>query len=53
MAEEIDEFKPIRESSAEAKEIFKRVVLLERDEMHRENPPLEDNVINIIRDVVK
>lgn len=53
MAEEIDEFKPIKESSDEAKQVFKRVVLLERDHLHRENPPLEDEVINIIRDVIK
>jgi hypothetical protein len=53
MAEEIDEFKPIKKSSDEAKQVFKRVVLLERDELYRENPNLKDQVINIIRDVVK
>jgi len=53
MPEEIDEYLPIKETTVEAKQVFKRVVLLERDHLHRENPPLEEDVINIIRDIIK
>lgn len=53
MAEEIDEFQPVKESPSEAKDVFKKVVRLEMDNMHRENPDLTDDVINLIRDTVK
>jgi len=53
MPEEIDEFLPIKEASPEAIEVFKKVVRLEIDNLHRENPALEDEVINLIRDTIK
>jgi len=53
MPEKIDEFLPIKEAKPEAKEVFKKVVRLEMDNMHRENPALEDTVINMIRDIIK
>jgi hypothetical protein len=53
MAEEIDEFLPIKETTEEAKKVFKHVVRLEMDNMHRENPDLTDEVINLIRDTIK
>ena len=53
MTEIIDELKPIKEASDEAKQVFKRVVQLEYEELYRENPPLEEEVINIIRDAIK
>ena len=53
MAEEIDEFLPIKEATPEAKEVFKKVVRLEMDNMHRENPDLTDEVINLIQDTIK
>jgi hypothetical protein len=53
MPEEIDEFLPIKETTPEAKEVFKKVVHLEMENMHRENPSLEDDVINLIRDIIK
>ena len=53
MPEEIDEFLPIKEASPEAIEVFKKVVPLEIDNLHRENPALEDEVINLIRDTIK
>ena len=53
MTEEIDEFLPIKEASPEAKEVFKKTARLEMDNMHRENPDLTDDVINIIRDTIK
>ena len=53
MAEEIDEFKPIKEASDDAKELFKSICELERENLHRENPQIDDVVINIIRSLVK
>lgn len=53
MAEEIDEFQPVKDAPPEAKEVFKKVVRLEMDNMHRENPDLTDEVINLIRDAIK
>lgn len=53
MPEEIDEFKPIKESSEDAKTLFKRVCELERDNLHRENPQIDDDMINLIRDAIQ
>ena len=53
MPEEIDEFKPMKEASKEARAIFKKVVALEMENMHRESPPLEDQVINLVRDTIQ
>ena len=53
MPEEIDEFKPIKEASEDAKVLFKRVCELERDNLHRENPQIDDDMINLIRDAIQ
>lgn len=53
MPEEIDEFLPMKEASEEAKKVFKKVIDLEKDNLHRDNPPLEEDVINIVRDIIK
>jgi len=50
---EIDEWAPLKEASKPAKEIFKKVVELELHNLHRENPPLEEEVINIVKVVIK
>jgi hypothetical protein len=53
MPDEIDEFKPIKEASDDAKTLFKRICELERENLHRENPQIDDDVINLIRDSIK
>jgi hypothetical protein len=53
MSESIDEFKPIKEASNEAKALFKNLCALERENLHRENPQIDDMVINLVRSLVK
>lgn len=53
MPDEIDEFKPIKDASEEARTLFKRACELERDNLHRENPQIDDDMINLIRDVIQ
>jgi hypothetical protein len=53
MPEDIDEFKPIKDASDDAKALFKSICELERDNLHRENPQIDDVVINLIRSLVK
>ncbi|MFT3868437.1 MAG: hypothetical protein QM715_08060 [Nibricoccus sp.] len=53
MPDEIDEFKPIKEASEDAKTLFKRVCELERDNLHRENPQIDDAIVNLIRDLIQ
>jgi hypothetical protein len=53
MTEEIDEFQPIRESTPLEIEIFKRVVLLEKENLKLEKPQIQEDIINIVRDIIK
>lgn len=50
---EIDEFKPIKDSIPTVKDIFKQVVVLEKDNLYHQNPNLDDEVIKIVQNIVK
>ena len=50
---EIDEFKPIKDSVTTVKEIFKQVVILEKNNLYHQNPNLDEEVIKIVKNIVK
>jgi hypothetical protein len=50
---EKDEFKPIKDSIPTVKDIFKKVVKLEKDNLYHPNPNLDEEVIKIVKNIIK
>lgn len=48
-----DPFEPIRKSTQEAREIVTRVFKIEQENLHFERARVKDEVISVIKDIVR